>query len=128
MTVEVISDQCEQKATGTVFGQSMPRLVALNGYRLEAYLDGCLLVFTHEDVPGIIGGVGTIFGKHGVNIGQMAVGRASELPGGSAVGILNLDSEPSPEALEDVRQLPSIGSAHVIHLPLPGELPTWLQS
>ena len=128
MTVEVSTDQGEHKATGTVFGQSMPRLVALDGYRLEAYLDGCLLVFTHVDVPGIIGGVGTVFGKHGVNIGQMAVGRASDQPGGDAVGVLNLDAEPSPEALQDVRNLPSIGSAKVIHLPPAGELPTWLQA
>ncbi len=128
MTVEVSTDQGEYKATGTVFGQSMPRLVALDGYRLEAYLDGCLLVFTHVDVPGIIGGVGTVFGKHGVNIGQMAVGRASDQPGGDAVGVLNLDVEPSPKALQDVRNLPSIGSAKVIHLPPAGELPTWLQA
>ena len=68
----------------------MPRLVSLDDFRLEAYLDGYLLVFRHHDVPGIIGGVGTIFGRHGVNIAQMAVGRAA--PGGEAVGVLNLDS------------------------------------
>ena len=89
---------------------------------LEAYLDGCLLVFTHKDVPGIIGGVGTVFGQHGVNIGQMAVGRAGDQAGGDAIGILNLDAPPSPEALEGVRQLAAIGSAKVIHLPPAGEL------
>ena len=128
MTVKVTTDQGVHEATGTVFGHSMPRLVAIDGYRLEAYLDGCLLVFTHEDVPGIIGGVGTVFGKHGVNIGQMAVGRASDQPGGVAVGVLNLDAEPSPEALEEVHNLPSISIAKVIHLPPAGELPSWLQS
>ena len=127
MKVEVAADQGQHRATGTVFGQSMPRLVELDGYRLEAYLDGCLLVFTHEDVPGIIGGVGTVFGQHGVNIGQMAVGRAGDQPGGDAIGVLNLDAEPSPEALEAVRQLPSIGSASVIHLPPAGEMPGWLR-
>ncbi len=104
----------------------MPRLVALDGYRLEAYLDGCLLVFTHQDVPGIIGGVGAIFGEHQVNIAQMAVGRAGDSPGGDAVGILNLDSEPSAEALEAIRNLPAISSARIIHLPPPGATPAWL--
>jgi D-3-phosphoglycerate dehydrogenase len=127
MKAEVAADQSRHQATGTVFGQSMPRLVSLDGYRLEAYLDGCLLVFTHKDVPGIIGGVGTIFGQYGVNIGQMAVGRAGDKPGGDAVGILNLDSEPPAQALEDVRKLHSIGSTKVIHLPPAGELPGWLQ-
>ena len=121
------ADGQKHKATGTVFGQSMPRLVSLDGYRLEAYLDGCLLVFTHKDVPGIIGGVGTAFGEHNVNIGQMAVGRAGDVPGGEAVGILNLDCEPPAAALEAVRKLPAIGSAKVIHLPSAGELPAWLQ-
>jgi D-3-phosphoglycerate dehydrogenase len=128
MSVELEGAAGERhKATGAVFGHSMPRLVALDGYRLEAYLDGWLLVFTHRDVPGIIGGVGTAFGQHHVNIAQMAVGRAGDVPGGEAVGILNLDAEPPAAALDAVRSLPAITSATVIHLPRSGELPAWLQ-
>jgi D-3-phosphoglycerate dehydrogenase / 2-oxoglutarate reductase len=126
MTAEITAENAQHKAVGTVFGQVMPRLVALDDYRLEAYLDGCLLVFSHEDVPGIIGSVGTVFGQHHVNIAQMAVGRAK--PGGQAVGILNLDGEPPAAALEAVRRLPAITSATVIQLPPAGELPAWIQS
>ncbi len=125
MTAEITSDNGQHRAAGTIFGQHMPRLVALDDFRLEAYLDGLLLVFRHHDVPGIIGAVGTIFGRHGVNIAQMAVGRAG--PGGDAVGVLNLDSEPSADALAEVRQLPAITSAVVVRLPAAGKLPTWLQ-
>ena len=84
MTAEITAENAQHRAVGTVFGQDMPRLVSLDDYRLEAYLDGCLLVFSHDDVPGIIGSVGTVFGQHHVNIAQMAVGRAK--PGGQAVG------------------------------------------
>ena len=80
MTAEVASDGKQFVAGGTLFGNDMPRLVRLGDFRLEAYLDGNLLVFTHHDVPGIIGAVGTIFGKHNVNIAQMAVGRAAQRP------------------------------------------------
>jgi len=128
VTASLTTGHARHRATGTVFGESMPRLVALDDYRMEAYLDGCLLIFRHRDVPGIIGSVGTICGQHGVNIGQMAVGRAGDQPGGEAVGILNLDAEPSSAALEDIRQLKAISSANVIHLPQAGELPSWLQS
>jgi len=128
MTAEVRSDGAQHEAAGTVFGQSMPRLVALDGYRLEAYLDGCLLLFKHQDVPGIIGQIGSLCGEHGINIGQMAVGRAGDQPGGDAVGVLNLDAEPSPEALDTMRQLESIDSVTVVRLPRSGELPGWLQS
>jgi D-3-phosphoglycerate dehydrogenase / 2-oxoglutarate reductase len=125
MSAEITTDTAQHRATGTLFGQQMPRLVSLDDFRLEAFLDGFLLVFRHRDVPGIIGGVGTIFGRHGVNIAQMAVGRAS--PGGEAVGVLNLDTEPTREALDDVRALPAITAAQVVRLPAAGELPAWLQ-
>ncbi|HVT27166.1 MAG TPA: phosphoglycerate dehydrogenase [Lacipirellulaceae bacterium] len=125
MTAEVTSDHGVHRAAGTIFGQHMPRLVALDDFRLEAYLDGLVLVFRHRDEPGIIGAVGTIFGRHNVNIAQMAVGRA--VPGGEAVGILNLDGEPSAEALAEVRKHPAITSAVVVRLPPAGQLPTWLQ-
>ncbi|HEY2414660.1 MAG TPA: NAD(P)-dependent oxidoreductase, partial [Pirellulaceae bacterium] len=126
MTAEITAENATHRAIGTVFGQVMPRLVALDDYRLEAYLDGCLLVFSHLDVPGIIGSVGTVFGQHHVNIAQMAVGRAK--PGGEAVGVLNLDDAPPAAALEAVRRLPAITSATVIQLPPAGKLPAWIQS
>src|SRR5690606_20862614 len=102
----------------------MPRLVQLDDFRLEAYLDGVLLTFRHHDVPGIIGAVGTICGKHNVNIAQMAVGRAQK--GGEAVGVLNLDATPPAAALEEVRAHTSISKATVIRLPAAGERPAWL--
>ena len=114
-----------RRAVGTLFGNNMPRLVQIDDHRLEAYLDGVLLVFTHTDVPGIIGRVGTIFGQHHVNIAQMAVGRSA--PGGAATGVLNLDGQPAAEALAAVRSAPDITSATVIQLPPSGKLPGWLQ-
>ncbi|MCI0360834.1 MAG: phosphoglycerate dehydrogenase [Planctomycetaceae bacterium] len=125
MTVEVESGGQKFEAGGTLFGNNMPRLIRLGESRLEAYLDGKLLVFTHNDVPGIIGAVGTIFGNHRVNIAQMAVGRAA--PGGSAIGVLNLDSLPPAAALAEVSGHKDIQSVRVIELPPAGQLPTWLR-
>lgn len=124
VAVDFVSGDRVHRAAGTLFGRSMPRLVQLEGHRLEAYLDGVLLVFTHRDVPGIIGHVGTAFGRLGVNIGQMTVGRSS--PGGDAIGVLNLDHEPSAEAVQAVLGCPGIRSARVVKLPPAGELPVWL--
>ena len=58
----------------------------------------------------------------------MAVGRAGDAPGGEAIGILNLDAEPTAVALKDIRKMHGISSAKVIHLPVAGQLPTWLQA
>jgi D-3-phosphoglycerate dehydrogenase len=121
---EVETDRRTYKAAGTVFGTEMLRLVQVDDFRLDAYLDGVLMIFSHKDVPGIIGAVGTIFGKHKINIGQMAVGR--ETKGGEALGVLNLDQAPPADALEEVRNHPAITSATVIKLPAAGERPVWL--
>jgi len=126
ITAQVDTEEGSCHATGTIFGHDMPRLVKLQDYVLEAYLDGCMLIFRHQDVPGIIGTVGTIFGSHDVNIAQMAVGRESDKPGGQAVGVLNVDGEPSAEAIAEVLEHPAIESATVVHLPGRGELPPWL--
>jgi len=124
VAVDLVSGDRVHRAAGTLFGHAMPRLVQLEGHRLEAYLDGVLLVFTHQDVPGIIGRVGTAFGQLGVNIAQMTVGRSA--PGGDAIGVLNLDQEPSAEALAAVLACPGIRSARVVKLPPAGQLPCWL--
>ena len=124
VAVDLVAGDRVHRAAGTLFGHSMPRLVQLEGHRLEAYLDGLLLVFTHHDVPGIIGRVGMAFGAQGVNIAQMTVGRSA--PGGDAIGVLNLDQEPSKEALAAVLACDGVRSARVVKMPAAGRLPNWL--
>ena len=127
VTAEVKSGNQSYAVGGTLFGNNMPRLIRLGDYRLEAYLDGNLMIFTHNDVPGIIGTVGTIFGNHRVNIAQMSVGRAGAAPGGGAIGVLNLDSLPPQAAIDEVLRHKDIQSVKVIELPKAGELPAWLR-
>jgi D-3-phosphoglycerate dehydrogenase len=121
---EVVTERKTYVAAGTLFGKQFVRLVRLGPYRLDAHLDGNLLVFTHRDVPGLIGFIGTTFGRHQVNIAQMNVGR--ENPGGEAIGVVNLDSVPSEEALDEVRKHPEITSMSLIRLPEAGATPPWL--
>ncbi|WP_439620613.1 phosphoglycerate dehydrogenase [Gemmata sp.] len=121
---EVETEQGTTVAAGTLFGDQYVRLVQLGPFRMEGYLDGVLLVFTHRDVPGLIGFVGTIFGDHKVNIAQMTVGR--QTAGGEAIGILNLDNQPPEAALNAVKAHPHISNLTVVTLPPAGELPAWL--
>ena len=127
ITAEINTDKGTLCAGGTLFGNQMPRLFRLQDYRLEAYLDGKLFIFTHSDVPGIIGAVGTVFGKHDVNIGQMSVGRAvKEQAGSDAIGVLNLDAAPPQTAIDEVVALSAVTSAQTVALPPAGKLPSWL--
>jgi D-3-phosphoglycerate dehydrogenase len=126
ITAEIVAGDKSASAGGTLFGNNMPRLVMKNGCRLESFLDGTMMLFFHRDTPGVIGHVGTIFGRHKVNIAQMAVGRKAPQPGGEAVGVLSLDTAPPAEALAEVLALPQITRAWTVKLPPAGELPSWL--
>ena len=126
ITAEVSGSSQKVKAGVTVFGNNMSRLISIDDYRLEAYLDGHMLFFTHTDVPGIIGRVGTVFGQHQVNIGQMSVGRATQQPGGHAIGVLNLDGIPPKIALDQLMAITAIENIQMVELPALGVLPTWL--
>jgi D-3-phosphoglycerate dehydrogenase len=120
---DVVTDRKTYTATGTLFGNQFLRLVQLGPYHLDSFLDGIMLIFTHRDVPGLIGFIGTIFGKHQVNIAQMTVGR--QIAGGEAIAVLNLDSQPPDEAIKEVRSHPQISSLSVVKLPPAGEMPAW---
>jgi D-3-phosphoglycerate dehydrogenase len=111
-------------AAGTLFGKQFLRLVRLGTYRLDAHMDGNLLVFTHHDRPGLIGFIGKTFGDHNVNIAQMNVGR--ERPGGEAIGVVNIDGVPPESAIDAVKAHPDIMSLSFIKLPAAGEAPPWL--
>ena len=126
ITAEVTGGGKHVKAGVTVFGNNMSRLISIDDYRLEAYLDGHMMFFTHTDVPGIIGRVGTVFGQHQVNIGQMSVGRAGQQPGGHAIGVLNLDGVPPKIALDQLMAISSIEKVQMVELPGMGVLPSWL--
>jgi len=126
ITAEVVSDVKTSVAAGTLFGNKMPRLVRKDDCSLESHLDGILMVFVHHDLPGIIGKVGSIFGSHRVNIAQMSVGRAVDKPGGEAVGVLSLDSQPPAEALAEVLAIKHVTQAWIVNLPPAGKMPSWM--
>ena len=125
ISASVSGDGKTHNASGTVFGKDMPRLVKLGEYRTEAYMDGNLLIFTHRDVPGIIGYVGNVLAEDNVNIAQMAVGRESDA-GGPAIGVLNLDATAPESAVKKIVENEGIESSKQIALPPAGKLPDWL--
>ena len=121
---EVTTERKTYVASGTLFGKQFLRLVRLGSYLLDAHIDGTLLIFTHMDRPVLIGFIGRTLGDEGVNIAQMNVGREDQ--GGEAIGVVNLDSVPSSQALETLRQNSNILSLSVIKLPPLGVGPPWL--
>ncbi len=126
ITAEVQSEAKTSLAAGILFGADQPRLVQKGACRVEAVLEGILMIFEHRDMPGVIGRVGTIFGRHQVNIAQMSVGRSTKKPGGWAIGILALDSPPPAEAMAELLTLDTVSRAWIVKLPPADQMPSWL--
>ena len=122
------TDSAELSASATVFGNEFLRLVRLGPFQLDAYLDGLLLIFHHRDVPGLIGFIGSVLGREGVNIAHMALGRERDEPGGQAVAVLNLDTPPSAAALAEVAEHAEVTGVELVELPVAGSPLPWLAS
>ena len=102
------------RAAGTIIGNDNRHwLVNALGFELEMELAPLMVFFRYDDVPGVIGRVGTLFGEAGVNIANMAVSRTRR--GGKALMALSLDSEPPEELVRAVREQ-GFDDARVIRL------------
>lgn len=99
---------------GTVFDGNRPRIVLVNDKHFDIVPFGHIVVIENKDVPGIIGHVGTTFGKHGINIAQMTWGRTER--DSSAMTVINLDARVSPELIAEIKSLPSILSVRAMNL------------
>jgi D-3-phosphoglycerate dehydrogenase len=87
-------------------GTGQPRIVRLDDIPMDALPFGYALIVRSNDVPGVIGQVGTRLGAAGVNIAEYRLGRSA--PGGVALSFINLDSEAPESALAELRALPQV--------------------
>ncbi|MCQ8893747.1 MAG: phosphoglycerate dehydrogenase [Methanolinea sp.] len=109
VTIKVRTDTMEETVSGTVFMKGRSRIVAIGGYTMDMIPEGYVIVSRHLDKPGVIGRASTILGKGNVNIAGMQVGRIK--PGEEAIMVLNVDSEVTPEMMEEIRSMPGIFTA-----------------
>jgi D-3-phosphoglycerate dehydrogenase len=81
---------------------------------VEAPLEGTMIVMCNTDQPGVIGDVGTVLGRHGVNIANFALGR----DGDRAVGVVIVDeTAPIPEAvLQELRRVTAVREARLVRV------------
>jgi D-3-phosphoglycerate dehydrogenase len=113
--VAVYSGSEKTSAGGTFFGSpDNPRIVRLFSTATEIPIRGTLLLVRNKDRPGIVGHLGTLLGRHQVNIASMTLSR--DHAGGQALTVLNLDSAPPAAALAELVADPDITSARVVNL------------
>jgi D-3-phosphoglycerate dehydrogenase / 2-oxoglutarate reductase len=113
--VSVHAGSHKVSAGGTFFGKrNDPRIVRINSLPVEVIPSGVLFITTNRDRPGMVGHIGMLMGQYHVNIASMSLSR--DKAGGYALTVLNLDSVPSPELLEKIRQDPDISNVRVVKL------------
>ncbi|OFW30967.1 MAG: phosphoglycerate dehydrogenase [Acidobacteria bacterium RIFCSPLOWO2_02_FULL_65_29] len=119
VSLKVLTSDGERWVEGTVFEPNTPRLVSVRGVAVEAPLAGTMLIIANDDQPGVIGEVGTILGRLGVNIANFALGRGDA----GAIGVVNVDEDGSApgaldSAIDAIRRIPAVRDAWLVRLPV----------
>ena len=105
----------ESVVSGTLVGPRMqPRIVDAFGFTVDIVPQKHTLFIRNEDQPGMIGRVGSILGDHGINIGNMAVGRNA--PGQPAIMAITVDQPVPDEVLQNLREIPGFTDARAVSL------------
>jgi D-3-phosphoglycerate dehydrogenase len=112
MTVTIKTERQSRHVAGTVYADGRPRIVNIKGIRMDAEFGSSMIYITNQDKPGFIGKFSSTLGDAGINIATFHVGR--EVPGGSAVALIEIDGEMPPEVLTKVRALPQVQSARLL--------------
>jgi D-3-phosphoglycerate dehydrogenase / 2-oxoglutarate reductase len=114
LSVKLHTDAGERWVEGTVFEHGAPRLVLVSGVPVEAPLEGTQILVQNNDQPGVIGAVGTLLGRYGINIATFALGRSPQ----GAIGIVGIDDSDalSGEVLAELRAVPAVTSVEVARL------------
>ena len=103
-------------ALGMVDIRGELRILGIDDLDIDAPLSGYILFMRNQDVPGVIGRVGTILGNAKVNIANFALGRKQGEPGGDALGLVNVDSQVPESVLNELRSIPAIRTAKVVEV------------
>ena len=115
LSVRLHTSDGERWVEGTVV-QGEPRLVLLNGVQVDAPLDGSMVLMMNNDTPGVIGAVGSILGRHDVNIANFALGRGDS----GAVGVVTVDDPAgtalSKEVMDELRAVPPVKTAWAVRV------------
>lgn len=114
ISIQLRSPDKTEWIEGAVLRQGNLRLVSIDGIPIETQLGKTILFIRNHDTPGVIGQVGTILGAARINIASFVLGRDGDRS--YAVGVVNTDSEVPEEILEQIRAIPAVQYAQLVHL------------
>ncbi len=116
LSLQVHTDAGQRWVEGTVVEHGGARLVLVDGVPVDAPLEGTQILIKNNDQPGVIGAVGTVLGRHGVNIANFALGRSAKC----AIGVVGVDEGGDAmltgEVIAELKQIPAVQSAELVRL------------
>lgn len=101
--VEVRVGKEYYEMAGTLIGRNIPKIVEIDGFRVDVEPKGNIILTRHNDRPGMIGKIGSILGENNINIANMYVGR-KEIRG-EAVMTLCVDEPVPQDVLDRIRSI-----------------------
>lgn len=110
--VSMKTDKKNTVIAGTVFAKDDLRIVKIDQFDIEVHPEGYSLLITNNDVPGIVGQIGTVLGNHRINIAGMSLGR--DHLGGVAKTLLKIDSAIDESVMKDIRKSKNILDAKLL--------------
>ncbi|MFW0155759.1 phosphoglycerate dehydrogenase [Rothia sp. P6271] len=111
----VLASGSTVKVSGTVTGPKLvEKLTNIGGYDLEIPITDYMLILEYEDRPGMIAAMGTLLGTASINIAGMQVSRGDK--GDQAVAVLALDSAPSAEVVNSIKNIVNASRAACVNL------------
>ncbi|MFB3924096.1 MAG: phosphoglycerate dehydrogenase [Terriglobia bacterium] len=101
-------------ALGMVGLRGVQRILGISDIDIEAPLRGVILFIRNQDVPGVIGRVGTLLGDRNINIANFALGRDQKAQ--EAIGLVNVDNHVPDDVLREIRAIPAVRAALVVEV------------
>ena len=115
LEVVLETERGQVRVCGALLGDQLhPRIVQIDGFTLSVKPEGCLVVLRNQDVPGVIGKVGTVLGTHGLNIAEYMQARQTQ--GGEALAAITVDGKVGSGILAALREEDEIFDARAVHL------------
>ena len=120
LTVRALSRRAQggehsYEIAGTVLGRE-PRITRIDDVSLDMRPAGPVLITTHDDEPGVVGLLGTLLGKHGLNIRRFELGPPAQADSGPARGFLTLYERPTAEVIAEIAALGPVRHVQLIEL------------
>jgi D-3-phosphoglycerate dehydrogenase len=109
--IDVETDSGVTSVEGAVV-LGMVRLLQVDGIYCEAALSGYLIVMKNQDVPGVIGHVGTVLGKNNINIANFSLGRREGTS--EAVALVSTDGLVPESVLAQLKENPAVKFARSV--------------